>query len=260
MPGASAIGYRANPPIRKLPAAAERQVAAVTAANGIPASCRMAGLTKTMYAIVMNVVNPARISVFQSAPSFWNSKYRSRRGRMALHCTPILIWLRMHGHVRLRRDLLNYALNGLRKPVGLEQSLLPIHQHVQVYEQNRPGIAQSNVVAVLHAGHRRHRRRNPFLHARRSGIEERVDGPVAQLPTDPYHQHRNTQRGHGIAVAQKSQPRIPLAHLDRDQAEDHHPGSPDVRLKVQRVSFESLAVVLPGRARKQARPREIDHD
>ena len=74
MPGASAMGYLAKPPIRKLPAAAERHVAAVTAARGMPVSCRMAGLTKTMYAIVMNVVNPARISVRQSAPSFWNSK------------------------------------------------------------------------------------------------------------------------------------------------------------------------------------------
>src|ERR1700687_4618870 len=107
MPGASAMGYLANPPIRKLPMAAERHVAAVTAANGMPASCRMAGLTKTIYAIVMKVVNPARISVFQSAPSFWNSKYRSRRGRMVLHCTlALLIWFRMHGHIPLGRHLL----------------------------------------------------------------------------------------------------------------------------------------------------------
>ena len=77
MPGASAMGYRANPPIRKLPAAAERQVAAVTAASGMPVSWRMAGLTKTIYAIVMKVVKPARTSVFHSAPSAWNSKYRS---------------------------------------------------------------------------------------------------------------------------------------------------------------------------------------
>jgi hypothetical protein len=34
--------------MRKLPTAAERQVAAVTAASGIPVSCRIAGLTKTM--------------------------------------------------------------------------------------------------------------------------------------------------------------------------------------------------------------------
>src|ERR1039458_9403539 len=48
--------------------AADKHVAAVTAASGIPVSCRIAGLTKTMYAIVMNVVQPARISVRQLAP------------------------------------------------------------------------------------------------------------------------------------------------------------------------------------------------
>ncbi len=59
------MGYLANAPISKLPIAAERHVAAVTAGNGIPASCRIEGLTKTMYAIVMKVVKPARISVRQ---------------------------------------------------------------------------------------------------------------------------------------------------------------------------------------------------
>ena len=39
-----------------------------------------------MYAIVMKVVKPARISVRQSAPSVSNSKYRSRRWRIALVC------------------------------------------------------------------------------------------------------------------------------------------------------------------------------
>ena len=42
--------------------------------NGMPVSRRMVGFTKTMYAIVMKVVEPARISVFQSAPSALNSK------------------------------------------------------------------------------------------------------------------------------------------------------------------------------------------
>lgn len=74
IPGASAIGYRATIPIIRLPNAAEMQVAAVTAASGIPASCRIDGFTKTMYAMVMNVVKPARISVFQFVPRRWNSK------------------------------------------------------------------------------------------------------------------------------------------------------------------------------------------
>ena len=63
----AAIGQTTNP-ISKLPTAAEMQVAAVTPASGIPVSCRMEGFTKTMYAMVMNVVNPARISVFHVAP------------------------------------------------------------------------------------------------------------------------------------------------------------------------------------------------
>src|SRR5208283_5049415 len=54
----------------------------------MPASCRIAGLTKTMYAIVMNVVKPARISVRQFAFNAANSKYRSSDARrdMKFHC------------------------------------------------------------------------------------------------------------------------------------------------------------------------------
>src|ERR1700691_3419440 len=50
----------------------------------MPVSCRMAGFTKMMYAMVTNVVDPARISVRQLAPSSRNSKYRSRRAFMRI--------------------------------------------------------------------------------------------------------------------------------------------------------------------------------
>ena len=58
---------------------AHRQVEVVTAASGIPVWERMAGLTKMMYAMVMNVVRPARISVRQVV--WWDAKpkYLSRR-------------------------------------------------------------------------------------------------------------------------------------------------------------------------------------
>ena len=52
--------------MRMEPKAAQRQVAMVTAAMGIPVSARIEGFTKMMYAIVINVVSPARISVRQS--------------------------------------------------------------------------------------------------------------------------------------------------------------------------------------------------
>src|SRR5580704_6275928 len=45
----------------------------------MPVSCRIDGLTKMIYAIVMNVVTPASSSVFQFVPSAVNSKYRSAR-------------------------------------------------------------------------------------------------------------------------------------------------------------------------------------
>jgi hypothetical protein len=48
--------------------------AAVTAAIGMPEAERMAGLTSTMYAMVRNVVMPARISVRQFVPRRVNSK------------------------------------------------------------------------------------------------------------------------------------------------------------------------------------------
>ena len=44
---------------------AQRQVAVVTAARGMPVWERMAGLTKMMYAMVTKVVRPASVSVRQ---------------------------------------------------------------------------------------------------------------------------------------------------------------------------------------------------
>ena len=61
-----------------LPKAAQRQVAAVTAASGMPVCERMLGFTKMMYAIVMNVVRPASASVRQLVFSRAKPKYRSR--------------------------------------------------------------------------------------------------------------------------------------------------------------------------------------
>ena len=64
MPGACAIGSRAYSPISAVANAAERQVAVVAAPKsspvGVPKSCpeSTAGCTKTMYAIVRNVVTP----------------------------------------------------------------------------------------------------------------------------------------------------------------------------------------------------------
>ena len=53
---------------------AQKQVAATTAWYGIPVSLSIDGFTKMMYAIVMNVVTPARISVRQLVPRRSNSK------------------------------------------------------------------------------------------------------------------------------------------------------------------------------------------
>jgi hypothetical protein len=60
------------------PMAADRQVAAATAATGIPAALNMSGFTNTMYAMVRNVVAPARISVRNVDPRSWTWNVRSR--------------------------------------------------------------------------------------------------------------------------------------------------------------------------------------
>jgi hypothetical protein len=61
-------------PIRIDPNAADRHVAAVTAGKGIPACARMAGFTRTMYAMVTKVVRPAKNSVRQFVFRRENSK------------------------------------------------------------------------------------------------------------------------------------------------------------------------------------------
>src|ERR1700691_4395680 len=64
-----------------LPKAAQRQVAMVTEARSIPVCARMEGFTKMMYAIVMKVVAPARISVRQLVlcSAKWNQASRRVR-------------------------------------------------------------------------------------------------------------------------------------------------------------------------------------
>ncbi len=57
-----------------LPNAAQKHVAATTALKGMFASRRIDGFTKMMYAMVTNVVAPARTSVRQFVPSRSNSK------------------------------------------------------------------------------------------------------------------------------------------------------------------------------------------
>ncbi|MCY1305339.1 hypothetical protein D9M68_811560 [compost metagenome] len=59
-----------------VPIAAATQVATKTASLGIPASPRIDGLTKMMYAIVRKVVMPARTSV---RTSVWCSRSLNRR-------------------------------------------------------------------------------------------------------------------------------------------------------------------------------------
>ena len=51
---------------------AARQVAAATPAAGMPVVLRIEGLTRTMYAMVRKVVNPASTSVWTVVPRAWS--------------------------------------------------------------------------------------------------------------------------------------------------------------------------------------------
>ena len=62
-PDASANGRFVSRPMASVKIAAASAVATATAANGIVACDRIAGLTKTMYAIVRNVTRPPRTSI-----------------------------------------------------------------------------------------------------------------------------------------------------------------------------------------------------
>ena len=62
-------------PIRMLPNAAGETSGRCHGGQGaMPVSCRIAGFTTTMYAMVMNVVRPANASVRQFVPRRSNSK------------------------------------------------------------------------------------------------------------------------------------------------------------------------------------------
>ena len=64
IPGASPIGQLAKKPIKKEANAAARQVPTNIAPRSMPVADIICGLTKMMYAIVINVVKPPNISFF----------------------------------------------------------------------------------------------------------------------------------------------------------------------------------------------------
>src|SRR5215213_4068863 len=74
--------------------AAASAVETATAPNGMPAADRIAGLTKTMYAIVRNVTKPPSTSLRTVDPRLRISKYRSSLDSpeamvaMGAHATP----------------------------------------------------------------------------------------------------------------------------------------------------------------------------
>ncbi len=74
MPDASANGRLAIRPMHTHMRAAPSAVAVAAPANGTPAADRMPGLTKMMYAMVRNVVTPARSSVLAFVPRSLNLK------------------------------------------------------------------------------------------------------------------------------------------------------------------------------------------
>ena len=76
--GAIAKGRLAYNPIRKVPKDALTIVATIDAPKGIPAASRIFGLTTMMYAIVTNVVKPARISCLIVEPSCSSLKNAER--------------------------------------------------------------------------------------------------------------------------------------------------------------------------------------
>jgi hypothetical protein len=67
--GAIAKGRFAYNPIRRVPNDALTIVATIDAPKGIPAASSIFGLTMMIYAIVTNVVRPARISCLMVEPS-----------------------------------------------------------------------------------------------------------------------------------------------------------------------------------------------
>src|SRR6266545_4647552 len=90
------------------PKAAARIVATVLGPLGNPAKARIAGLTTMMYAIVVKVVMPPRISVRTVAPRFSISKKSAGTAAMVLFCPPDL---RQPTSMRLRSACINVGLS-----------------------------------------------------------------------------------------------------------------------------------------------------
>ncbi|SPC19926.1 hypothetical protein CT19431_MP70059 [Cupriavidus taiwanensis] len=116
-----------------VPIAAATHVATNTASLGIPASPRIDGLTKMMYAIVRNVVIPARISVRTSVWCSRSLNTRSISDGAAWAAAGVEVpGLEAGSGIDMNGLLVSYRVRGDRAP-----------ESVQVPERARPPAAHA---------------------------------------------------------------------------------------------------------------------
>ena len=158
---------------------------------------------------------------------------------------------RLHGHVGVGQNAVNGVGHGGGQLAGALKSHRAREPHGEIGEIAVPGAADAHAIDFEDAVNARDRVVDLGAHARRRGVEQRVDGAASQSPTDGDHDSGDKQRGDGIGIAQPVDV-IGASDENQRQSEHDHARGPDVGGEVQRVGFQRLTVVFGGDAAEHA--------
>src|SRR5690242_13099807 len=131
----------------------------------------------------------------------------------------------MNGDVGARCDLQDSRFDGFGEAVGLLESLLSIHQDVEIDEEDGSGVADADLVTVADSGDTLDYGQNAFLHAGGSGIEQGVHRPAAELDAHPDHDGGDAEGRDSVGSLE--------SEAGEDEAADHDGGTPDIGLEVK---------------------------
>ena len=133
-----------------------------------------------------------------------------------------------------------------------------VHHQRQVHEGFGAASSHAHVPDRAHArdlGQRRDTRGDVGRH----GVEQIVDGLLAQSEADQEHHQGDAERCHGVGLGQPGNAEV-VRGQHAGQAEQHDQGGPDVGGKVQGIGFQGLAVVTFRHPHERARTRVVHGD
>jgi hypothetical protein len=154
---------------------------------------------------------------------------------------------RLDRDISVGKDVVNSGRHGFHQLLGTLEGDGAVKADRQVGEITVAGLTDAHPPDFKYSIHAGNGVGDLREHSGRSRVEQRVDRAPRQTPTDGNDDAADEQSGNGIGTAESLQ-MIDAPQQNEDKAEHNHARGPDVSRKMQRVGFESLALVFGGDA------------